>query len=652
MMTTNTALRTCLLLAATSLLGLANASEPHPQETAAIQHVQAADAAMKNREFAKAVTELEQAVNLVPEFAEYHLKLSNAYVASKQLQPAWLSLRKAATLNPSNREISNLFSRFFNMFDQRGTFNVGQPVESVVKLLGKPDKRLVADGRERLIYGFHAVEAKAGRVHELLDLRGLKLQHMTPTEIVVVDFDGRDWHVDYRVNNQLVSTAEYVLQDEKIQNWSELVNIQRLHGQATTGLSLKQVVEGMMTTLKKSNPDRQYRILEQDENSILFEWKTGGNKNSVAQHELVRLFYGPRDMHRLAYVKKCPELASTDRDTWLNILKSAKLKSIQSRASTDKQTAKSNQAKDSDPAAVTRQLVWKLGGRLSGAAVIHSTGVSADRAQATFEQARATAKQLGVDLAPLPELVGDHIKDSLACSTYLLKEMGPKLHRHLTANYDRSHVALLEIAIKSNLLHLLYAPGDSTGKAIGRVLKDRAEDARLPEMMFQPLLSNIEKGAERKLIVYNTVKLHTDVQLLLKKRAQQDSEGPSDKLTNVTNQLQGVWKMVHSEGQEDFDLPKPGESVLLIEKNRVSFVEKDEETIQATFEIDATTSPMQIVWTYDAADGEEAERLTEIFKFEDDTVVFCGDSNDRIPTEFEVPAGSDRAMMIYKKLRG
>ncbi|MEM7314195.1 MAG: TIGR03067 domain-containing protein, partial [Planctomycetota bacterium] len=646
------ALLCSLMFAACGWFGTANAIEPHREETAAIQHVQAANDAMASQDFAKAVAELEQAVVLVPNDAQYRLKLSNAYVALRQYQPAWLSLRQAATLAPGDEQISNLFSRFWNMFDKKGVFNVGESVEDVVALLGKPDQRVKIGDRDRLVYGFYSVDAKQGKVHELLDLRGLKTQHLIPTEIVRVDLDGRAWRVNYRVNNQLVATAEHVLPNEEIQNWSELVNIQRLHGQATTGLSLEEVVEGMMDTLKKSNPDRQFRILEQDENTIVYEWKTGGSENSVAQHEIVKLLYGPRDMHRLAYVKKCNGLSEEERTKWLGIIKSAKLKSVQ----TGTQTAKSDKAEKPHAGAVTRNLVWQLGGRLSGAAIIQSQGASPAKAQSTFQQAAQVADKLGIKLDELPETGEDTIQNSIAAANYLMAKTGRRIHRELSANYDHSHAALLETAIKSNMLILLYAPNDSTGKALGQALQDRIKDAKLPEMLFQTLLTNIENGAERKLIVMNVLKLHTDIKLLLEKQAKaantqnERATTSEERVSKATQQLQGIWKSVRVDAKKELGLPAAGESLLVIENNRVSFVAKNQETIAATFEIDATTSPMRIIWIYDE-DGE-ADRVTEIMKFEGDTVVLCGDSEDQVPSEFEVPSGSDRVLTVYKKLQG
>ena len=47
----------------------------------------------------------------------------------------------------------------------------------------------------------------------------------------------------------------------------------------------------------------------------------------------------------------------------------------------------------------------------------------------------------------------------------------------LSASYDASHVALLEVALTSDLLLLVYAPDDSTGKTIAALIQRKCVDA-------------------------------------------------------------------------------------------------------------------------------------------------------------------------------
>ena len=300
-------------------------ASPSGNADAALAHDEKGVQAMKSGDYSTAVSEFRKSVELTPNVIERRLALVKAYIAAERIKTAWPVLRATASMAPGNKEVANLFSRYWNMFDRKGVFNVGQPISNVVGLLGNPDQTVDMKSRERVVYGYYAVDSKEGKVHELLDLRGIRSEHLSPSEYISVDLDGRGWRCDYRAVNQIASTAEYVLPKERIQNWTELVDVQRLHGLTTRGVELEQLVEGMMSNLQKSNPDRTYRVIDVQPQSILFEWKTGGSDQSVAQHELVRMFAGPRDVHRLAYTKKVKNLENGNRVQWLKILRAAKL---------------------------------------------------------------------------------------------------------------------------------------------------------------------------------------------------------------------------------------------------------------------------------------------------------------------------------------
>lgn len=510
--------RSCFifLLISLSSTAFSQPSEPHAAETAALQHAAAGKTATDAKDFQKAATEYGKAINLVPNAAEYHIGLVRSLSAANEIDRTWLALRKAARVAPENKVISGLFTNFWNIFDRKGLFNVGEPMQKIADTLGKPDHERNSPTHRRLVYGYHAVDGRNGKIHEILDLRGLSKQHLSPTEFVSVDLDGRGWRCNYRVNNRIVSSAEYVLPGEQIQNWSELVNIQRLHGQAKRG-PLKQVVEGMMASLEKSNPDREFHILDEKPASILFEWKTGGNENSAAQHEIVRMFSGPTDVYRIAHVKKVPSIPEEERNKWIAILSAAELRAVKGEAS----AVKSLSAKPRMPpnAATTRHLAWELGSKLSSAAIMHSQEADKRKTAATFGLAKEAADILGVSIGSLPEQTEDKQKNTIECIQYLLAHTGRELHNQLNGKYDRPHAALLEIAIKSNLLTLLYAPGDSTAIALASAIKERTTIAELPAVVASPLLSSIENEAERRNVVMLVLKMHTDVKLLLTRTA-------------------------------------------------------------------------------------------------------------------------------------
>ncbi|MEM7314668.1 MAG: hypothetical protein AAF497_16090 [Planctomycetota bacterium] len=487
-------------------------SEPHPEETAALGHLEAGKKAMEAKDVKTAISEFTVASKLVPDSAEYRYELAMAHLAAEDMPATWRSLRVAARLAPNEPKIAGAFGRYWSIFDGKGLFNVGTPIEKIVSVLGPADQDLPIQHRQRYVFSFYGVDCVDGKVDEILDLRGMQSYHVNPTEQVKISLDGRDWQKNYAINNRMVNTIEYTLPGEQVQNFTEMMSLQRFHRPpARQNQRPKDVVEHMMKTLAESNPDRKYRIIEEDEQSALYEWTTGGSENSAAQYEVAKILFRKLDMHRIAYVNK-KKMDEAARKKWVEILRGAKLGPYAAPTPSKKQaSASSLSTKES------RLLAWRLGSKLSGAAVMHSQGADASKTQATFKLAEQAAASLGVSVPLLPELVGDKTKDTVRAIEYLLATAGRQLHGQLVAKYGRSHAALLEVAIKSNLLTMIYAPGDSTSLAAAKAIQDRGPHAELPEVVWKSLTNGIEKEMDRRSVVLMVLKMHTDVENILKK---------------------------------------------------------------------------------------------------------------------------------------
>ena len=148
--------------------------------------------------------------------------------------------------------------------------------------------------------------------------------------------DGKGRRVGSRSVTQYTTLAEFVLPNEKVQNWTELFSVQRLHGLAKSQQPIKDVATNLLDVLAKSHPDRKFRFIDESEQSVLYEWRVSQQGDTPAQHELVRLFGGVDDVHRVAFVAKKPELSPEQHATWVKILRNAKLVPIQDPSTPDK----------------------------------------------------------------------------------------------------------------------------------------------------------------------------------------------------------------------------------------------------------------------------------------------------------------------------
>lgn len=477
---------------------------------------------MNDGKNAEAVEALAQAVELVPTSADLRNKLALAHYHNKEMHSMWLQLREGAKLDLNHKQISNGLMSYWRVYDKRGLFNVGVSTDQVRETLGEPDHDFRKQGNAdhgRMTYGFLAVEHRDGKVHETLDLRGMKPEHFLPQEIIKVNLDGRGWQINYRVNNQFTATAEYTLPGQQVQDWKELVSVQRMHSRALAAPDIRVVAEGMMASLRKTNPDAKYSFLAESPESVLLEWTTAGNKDSQAQHEIVKLFKAERDIHRIAYVKRTSNLEDVVRKQWIAILNAAKLETVTHRPAV-KATAKSGSAKPNPQSPNSnpnpRLAVWEYGRTVSSAAIMHFAGGDSEKTMQVFNRAKVIGASL--DLQP-PEIeakrTGTAALDHSKCLEYCLATAGVPAFQKLFQKGGKSHAALLEISIKSNLLTLIYKPGHPTSQIAATAIREKAGDAGLPEEHWRPLVDLVESKSKREDVVKQVLKMHQGVRSFL-----------------------------------------------------------------------------------------------------------------------------------------
>ena len=167
------------------------------------------------------------------------------------------------------------------------------------------------------------------------------------------------------------------------------------------------------------------------------------------------------------------------------------------------------------PAPSTRERVWELGGKLSLAALGAANGAPAASVDRVFQSAKEIGASLGVDVPPLPERSLDKSKASADALGYLLRQAGAPIAEKLGSTYGADHSALFEVAIKSNLLLLLYSPGEQEGKTIADVIRKRAPDARLREELWRDVPAKIAAGASFDDVKNAVAKMQSDVRKFL-----------------------------------------------------------------------------------------------------------------------------------------
>jgi tetratricopeptide (TPR) repeat protein len=144
---------------------------------------------------------------------------------------------------------------------------------------------------------------------------------------------------------------------------------------------------------------------------------------------------------------------------------------------------------------------WLLGSKLSLAATLHAHGAEAGLTGRQFASAVAAANSFGIKLPPLPTRTGKKVEDTASVLNYLLNQTGNPIGGMLVRSDGQETAAVFEVALKSNILLIMYGPGDSTTNTISGVIKARSANAKFLGGMTSRLLELIQSGAS-----YDSVK--------------------------------------------------------------------------------------------------------------------------------------------------
>jgi hypothetical protein len=161
----------------------------------------------------------------------------------------------------------------------------------------------------------------------------------------------------------------------------------------------------------------------------------------------------------------------------------------------------------------TRRTAWILGSNFSLAALAHGRGIAADKVPVWFQDARDAAETLGTSLAELPERPA--ASDSETTSHQMLSflfDQGKQIRDDLTTRHGIDHAALFDVAVKSNLLLVHYAPGSSAASQISTSIAEASPHAKLPEDLWRPLLDMIAGGEPPAAVRTAVRKMHADVE--------------------------------------------------------------------------------------------------------------------------------------------
>jgi hypothetical protein len=159
----------------------------------------------------------------------------------------------------------------------------------------------------------------------------------------------------------------------------------------------------------------------------------------------------------------------------------------------------------------TKGGAWLLGDNLSLAALLYNQSAPDDMVARFLTKAKKIADILEIEIKPFPAKASDSAEASADIVHYLISGDGAQVGAALAQKFDDEHGILFEVAVKSNLLILLYGPGDDIGHSIAEVIQSRLQSINLPARLWQPVVTLVNNKASPDEVKQAVFKMHKDI---------------------------------------------------------------------------------------------------------------------------------------------
>lgn len=159
----------------------------------------------------------------------------------------------------------------------------------------------------------------------------------------------------------------------------------------------------------------------------------------------------------------------------------------------------------------TKGGAWLLGDNLSLAALLYNQSAPSDMVDRFLDKAKKLADIFEIEIKPFPARAADSAEASADIIHYLIAGDGAQVGVALAQKFDDEHGILFEVAVKSNLLILLYAPGDDLGHSVADVIQKRLGSINLPSRLWQPVVDLVNKGGTADEVKEAVFKMHKDI---------------------------------------------------------------------------------------------------------------------------------------------
>ena len=171
-----------------------------------------------------------------------------------------------------------------------------------------------------------------------------------------------------------------------------------------------------------------------------------------------------------------------------------------------------------EESAVAEAAAWRIGDDLSLAGLLYAQGGEEQNVEALLARIKPLTEAIQIEVKPFPAKAATSVETYAAVIEYLIKGDGAEIGRQIAKGFGATAGTLFEISVKSNLLILLYEPGNDQG--IAAVLQSRCNDIGLPNNLWLDVVNAVNSQASKEDVKNAVFKMHDDVEAYLNQKVQ------------------------------------------------------------------------------------------------------------------------------------
>ncbi len=164
-------------------------------------------------------------------------------------------------------------------------------------------------------------------------------------ERVIVEFDSREWHVDFANATQSEFIVEYTLRGETVEKWTELVTT-TMFPVGNRDKELQALYDYYYENARKGCKDMYWEELYKSKSQFIVAWNHESCLGTAkAEYTMVAFTRGKRCVHTVMYAAKKKSVFEANKATWLELLKQATVFTTGTQDFSDQETLLSDASK-------------------------------------------------------------------------------------------------------------------------------------------------------------------------------------------------------------------------------------------------------------------------------------------------------------------